>query len=201
MTLIPIDEYVKRDARPTEAVPYPRRVTPIVTQCVGDELYVRVHRRVGEDRLLSDRELADWAQRIKDMPIKPKRVWMMWNTNWEMQAIENGQRLESLLPPELVMNWKQHYLEVQKKNPASIFSFFKAGGKPAAAGAAAKVDNDDDDNEDEEPKPSQDVVSPNKRPDPPAAASVGAAPSPQKKAKPAPEGNSSINSFFKKAPQ
>jgi hypothetical protein len=196
MTLIPIDEYVRRDARPTEAIPFPRRVTPVITQCVGDEWYVRVHRRVGEDRLLTDRELADWANRIQSMDVKPKRVWMMWNTNWETQAIDNARRLEEMLPANLVMNWKQHYLEVQKNNPSSIFSFFKAGGKPAA-GAAAKVDNEEDEDE-EIGEPKSSVDSPNKRPDPPVAAASVAAPSPQKKARVAPEGNTKINSFFKK---
>ncbi len=180
---------------------YPRRVTPVITQCIGDELYVRVHRRVGEDRLLSDRELRDWAERIVAMPVKPKRVWMLWNTNWEMQAIENGQKLEALLPPTLVVNWKQLYLEAQKANPGSLFSFFKVGAaKPGAAASAKDHDDDDDDdnNNGVSPKKQEGEAkpSPNKRPTAPAA--VASAPSPQKKAKPTAAAEGSIASFFTK---
>ncbi len=172
VTLIPLDEYAKRDAKPSQAVPHPRRVTPIVTQLTGDEVYVRVHRRVGEDRLLTDGELAEWARRIQAMPVAPRRFWMMWNTNHEMQAFENAQRLEALLPPAMVLDWKEHYLEAQKANKGSILSFFGAPPKkkpgdnnaPAQAAPAAPADK--------------------KRASPPRAASVAAAPSAQKKAKP-----------------
>jgi hypothetical protein len=190
MTLIPIDEYAKRDAKPSELIPHPRRVTPIVTQLIGDEMYVRVHRRVGEDRLLTDGELQEWARRIQALPVAPRRIWMMWNTNFEMQAFENAQRLEALLPPALVLDWHQHYMEMQKANKVStilscsffflfcqgsILSFFGAAPSPkkAAADKAAAADK--------------------KRASPPRAAASASDPGPQKKAKP-----DAINNFFKK---
>jgi hypothetical protein len=164
MTLIPLDEYAKRDAKPSELAPHPRRVTPIVTQMTGDEMYVRVHRRVGEDRLLAESEMTDWARRIAAMPVAPRRLWMLWNTNHETQAFENAQRLEALLPAGVVLDWKQHYLEAQKANKGSILSFFGASPKKKAGEEQAAADK--------------------KRASPPRAASVAAAPSAQKKAKP-----------------
>lgn len=181
-------------------------MTPIVTQVVGDELYVRVHRRVGEDRLLSDRELADWARRIENIPVKPTRVWMMWNTNFEMQAIENGQKLEALLPPHLVVNWKQLYLEAQKANPNSLFSFFKPGVKPAAGGAAAAAAAAaDDDDEDFGGEGDQGGSSPKKREaeadlDEEAAVAT-AEPAQPKKAAPAPAKKKAAAAPKKKAPK
>jgi hypothetical protein len=130
----------------------------------GDEMYVRVHRRVGEDRLLAESEMTDWARRIAAMPVAPRRLWMLWNTNHETQAFENAQRLEALLPAGVVLDWKQHYLEAQKANKGSILSFFGASPKKKAGEEQAVADK--------------------KRTSPPRAASVAAAPSAQKKAKP-----------------
>ncbi len=181
VTLIAIDEYAKRDAKPTPQMPNPRRVTPIVTQVLGDEWYIRVHRRVGEDRLLTDDELKEWARRIRELPVAPKRVWMMWNTNHETQAIDNGAKLEALLPAELVANWKEMYLEAQKANKGSIFAFFGNSQSPKSKGKEKE--------EEEKKKDSSEA----KRVSPPA--SDASQPSPQKKSKPDAAG--SISAFFK----
>jgi hypothetical protein len=108
--------------------------------------------------------------------------------------------LEALLPPDLVFNWKAHYLEVQKANPSSIFSFFgkPAGQSPAKGAKPVVVEADESEGELErvDEKSSLDK----KRGVAPVATAV--APSPQKKAKatkePSKGNNNTINSFFKK---
>lgn len=187
VTWVAVDEYVKRDTKPSQVMPYPARVVPILTQCIGgDELYVRVHRRVGEDRLLTDQELADWAYRIQHYEPRPRRIWFLWNTNFEMQAIDNAARLEKLLPAELVFDWKAHYLSVRKADKGSIFAFF--GASPKKPAAASQKNNDADDNDDDE----DDLRGGEQEPDarettPPLPTKKNASPPPPSRGAPAPK--------------
>ena len=180
-TLIAIDEYIKRDAIPTLANPHPARVTPIVTQCIGDDLYIRVHRRVGEHRKLSNQELLDWSNRLQQMNPKPQRVFLMWNTNFEMQAFENAANLERQMPPDLVFNWKEHYMAAKKADKSSIFSFFGAAEKPSPK---KKNEEEEEEEEEERTPPLPRKVAPV----PPSPKSLPKQPTPKKRQKTAGKG-------------
>ena len=59
-------------------------------QATRNEMYVRIHRRVGEDRYLSEREISQWTDRIYRMlalnarlGVIITRIWFIWNTNFE----------------------------------------------------------------------------------------------------------------------
>jgi hypothetical protein len=199
VTLIAIDEYAKRDVKPTQAVPYPSRVTPIITQCVGGENYiVRVHRRVGEDRLLTEMELKNWADRLKNLNPRPKNIYFLWNTNFEMQPFENATKLEALLPKEQVMNWKEHYMSVQKSNPGSIFAFFGASPKKGAPPLVKKKEEEKEKEEEEEEGGQTQTQTQKKAPAPAPVKN----PKAQKKAKTSDVAAGlqaqAMNSFFKK---
>lgn len=203
--LISIDEYLKRDAKPTLAVPHPSRLMPIVMQHVCDHMYIRVHRRVGNDRLLSDQEILDWAERVKEM-IKMsnnelKHIWIIWNTNHEDHSMENASKLEKQLGP-VCLDWKTKYVENQKANPGSIFSFLAKKpqeDKKARDAPKEKQEDEDDDEPHDNNKPSnikrdenpvnekEEQQAPKKKP---KTATV------QKKASSSPM--KSIDSFFKK---
>jgi uncharacterized protein YecE (DUF72 family) len=81
-------------------------------------LYIRIHRREGKERLLSETELRCWVQRIGNVTVagsesvalsdasssgsdSPPRCccYMLWGTDFEDQPILNMKRLNELLPP------------------------------------------------------------------------------------------------------
>lgn len=95
-------------------------------------VYIRVHRRSGDYRLLSEQELTAWADRIRRL-IDSGRVtgwvYMTWNTHHENQAILNPLALATKIPA-LCYDWKAH-IALQ---PGRLDSFFAR--KPAAAATA-----------------------------------------------------------------
>lgn len=204
-TLVSTDEYQSRDIVPTLASPYPARVVPIITQCIGDWAIVRCHRRVGENRVLTDREISDWAARItkmlQDSNGAVKRFWFIWNTNFEMQPFENAHHLAAKLPPGVSLNWKQQYLESQKSNKGSMLSFLAKGApkKPDASaaspvrGKASRGDEDGEGGEDATPPLSPAVAV---SPKPQAAKATATGASPAKKTKV--DADNTISKFFNK---
>lgn len=188
-----MDEYLQRDVIPSPKTPYPPRLIPIVTQVTSDQVLVRVHRRVGEERTLTATELREWANRVEAMLRAGagvlKRIWFIWNTNYEMQAFVNAEKLTALLPAGVTMDWKAHYVQSQKSNKGSMFAFLakspakKAAPAPPAAVAPAKRAEDDDDDND-----GRDSVTPSMSEDDEVDR-----PTPAKKQKAAP---GSISNFF-----
>jgi uncharacterized protein YecE (DUF72 family) len=63
-------------------------------------LYIRIHRRTGTNRLLTEQQLTDWKARIFDLP-SHLTVWMLWNTNHADQSIINATKMAQLLGPEI----------------------------------------------------------------------------------------------------
>eukprot|EP01116_Phalansterium_solitarium_P009101 TRINITY_DN23124_c0_g1_i1.p1 TRINITY_DN23124_c0_g1~~TRINITY_DN23124_c0_g1_i1.p1 ORF type:complete len:477 (-),score=130.08 TRINITY_DN23124_c0_g1_i1:26-1456(-) len=112
-------------------------VVPALT--VPDCMYIRVHRREGKDRLLSDAELARWAERLRSIEIPPSMagsvadkavaIHFLWNTNYENQSVVNSQKLSKLLGNG-VYDWKSQL----GKAPGSVMSMFAnaAAKKPPA---------------------------------------------------------------------
>ena len=85
-------------------------------------MYLRVHRRSGTQRLLSDDELDSWANRLVNVYSKMKgTIYFMWNTIYEDQSSQNAQRLMKKLPQDLIFDWKRRL----DSNPGQLAYFFK----------------------------------------------------------------------------
>ncbi|KAI5071310.1 hypothetical protein GOP47_0013561 [Adiantum capillus-veneris] len=72
-----------------------------------DFMYVRVHRREGCQRLLSETELLCWATRLlAELPKELKGpIYFMWGTDWEDQPIVNAKGLNAKLA-DMAFDWK-----------------------------------------------------------------------------------------------
>lgn len=92
--------------------------------------YIRVHRREGSKRLLSDSELQIWVARlqIKLPEILQGPIYFMWGTDWEDQPIINARNLKQLLPTSMIFNWKAAQLESPARG--SLLSMFKTAQAP-----------------------------------------------------------------------
>jgi uncharacterized protein YecE (DUF72 family) len=145
----------------------------ICTQTLPDQIYLRVHRRMGEERRLSAVELRQWADAILAVAARcttPTTIWMLWNSNYEDHSMINAAELVKLLnssPLLQITDWKAIMRERETSNKKSLLSFFSAkrpasavasaaaaatadtasSGTTAAAAAAAAVDHDLDDDD------------------------------------------------------
>jgi uncharacterized protein YecE (DUF72 family) len=71
---------------------------PGVREVTADIAYIRMH---GPEKLFassySDEQLRDWANYIKSMPPKVKRVYVYFNNDFHGYALKNAQRMAELL--------------------------------------------------------------------------------------------------------
>jgi hypothetical protein len=78
------------------------RMVPIVERVTHPSVcYVRIHRRRGNDKLLTPAELDAWATRLRRLGRllgAHGRVYVMMNTNFEDQGIQNAVNLAQRLP-------------------------------------------------------------------------------------------------------
>jgi hypothetical protein len=86
-------------------------------------LYIRIHRRQGNSRILKENELENWIKKlnsiVNDAKINtiPNRtephffgpIYVLWGTDHENQGIINAQNLFERLPIELKYDWKSNY--------------------------------------------------------------------------------------------
>jgi uncharacterized protein YecE (DUF72 family) len=114
----------------------------VCVQTVPDQVVVRVHRRVGDERRLSADELREWHDAIvhvaKQSTAPTTTVWMLWNSNHEDHSIVNANELAKLFTKAdgvEVYDWKGILRERELGSKKSILGFF--GKKPAAVPAAA----------------------------------------------------------------
>ncbi|KAH7439931.1 hypothetical protein KP509_04G082600 [Ceratopteris richardii] len=72
-----------------------------------DFMYVRVHRREGSQRLLSESELSCWVNRLTvELPQGLKGpIFFMWGTDWEDQPLINAKNLNAMIG-DMAFNWK-----------------------------------------------------------------------------------------------
>lgn len=90
-------------------------LVPIVLKGTTDFAYIRVHRRTGSNRILSETEIEAWynfnflvierAKRLSEFDYQGT-IYMLWNTNYENQSVINSQNLTKKIP-QLVFNWKE----------------------------------------------------------------------------------------------
>jgi len=111
---------------------------PVIIEPTCDNfLYIRIHRRLGKEKILSEREIIQWVDRIKNLKERQKgtqsmTVYIMWNTNWENHSVINAKNLEQacndLQDCDIqVFDWKK---QVQQSNLSTgIASFFHAATK------------------------------------------------------------------------
>ncbi|PRP80329.1 hypothetical protein PROFUN_12081 [Planoprotostelium fungivorum] len=82
----------------------------------GDFLYVRVHRRKGNNRKMSEEELKDWSHRLHHVVKKvegPLTVYLLMNTHHDNQSVENAESLQ----------WRKQFDEAK----GSLMMFLKQG--------------------------------------------------------------------------
>ncbi|KAL6064810.1 DUF72 domain-containing protein [Balamuthia mandrillaris] len=87
------------------------RLVPIVCAITVPTLcYIRIHRRHGSHRLLSPEEIQCWNLQVQELlraQTKGGRVYVLWNTNFEDQSIQNAAALAKTLPPQQLHDWGQ----------------------------------------------------------------------------------------------
>eukprot|EP00249_Psilotum_nudum_P030668 c43542_g1_i1 orf=266-1651(-) len=87
-----------------------------------DFVYIRVHRREGNLRLLSEAELSVWESRLKIGLSEDLKgpIYFMWGTDWEDQPIINARNL-SLRLAGMVFNWKIAQEGISQKGSLKMF--------------------------------------------------------------------------------
>ena len=102
-------------------------------------VYIRLHRRQGEHRVLQETEFLQWMERLVELRARPGLqgpIFFLWGTDHEDQPIVNAQRLRST-DPRMFLDWKA-LLEAQSrlKNSGSLLSFFSSSVSPGTASRA-----------------------------------------------------------------
>ena len=86
-------------------------------------LYIRIHRRVGNMRVLRDQEIESWRQRILGAVRSSSDfrgcIFVLWGTDYADQPIQNARKLAKALP-EYQFDWKSH--AVSTGTIAALFS-------------------------------------------------------------------------------
>jgi len=113
--------------------------------------YVRIHRRVGTNKVLSEQEIQDWVARLRGMArALHGPIFFLWGTDYEDQPIRNMTNLAQAAG-SLVVDW-QTQIGGARRSLKAYFSAAPAGGRggdgangggggsKAAAPAAAAVD-------------------------------------------------------------
>ena len=110
-----------------------RETMPLELDVVHDQwLYIRLFRRVGTDRLLSETEVNAWAQRLAMLRQQVKGpIFFMMATDHEDQPIKNMNAIAAAVPQDFVSDWRKR---ISKRGLGAFF------GRPAADKAPAKDD-------------------------------------------------------------
>eukprot|EP00981_Chlorochromonas_danica_P006725 scaffold1463_cov189-Ochromonas_danica.AAC.20 len=90
-----------------------------------DFAYVRLHRRIGTHRLLSDEEISTWSNRIEEFFRESSvrgPLYFLWGTDHEDQPLINAQHLAGALPRTLTPNWALHLEQADKQSIRTFFS-------------------------------------------------------------------------------
>jgi uncharacterized protein YecE (DUF72 family) len=80
-------------------------------------VYIRVHRRVGSERVLSAGEIADLARNIRAIDSRGP-IFVLWGTAFEDQPVINARHLADSLGPDAVYPWAAH---VQRESKSKLF--------------------------------------------------------------------------------
>lgn len=129
-------ETLQRDREQTGLPPgEERELMPVAWAVTTPALfYVRVHRREGSERVLSEEEIGAWGARLESLLRSPLKgpIYFMWGTDHEDQPILNARALAARVG-QLALDWKAHLR--QQPTRGSLLSFFSSGR--AGGGAAA----------------------------------------------------------------
>jgi uncharacterized protein YecE (DUF72 family) len=93
-------------------------------------VYVRIHRRVGSQRVLAEEEIQEWADRIVavlneksvEKPVLCGPVFVMWATDYQDQPVINAKNLTKQLPGDLLFDPRK--LLRGSGSSGTIHSFF-----------------------------------------------------------------------------
>lgn len=91
----------------------------------SDFAYVRIHRRCGQHRILTDKEIDEWRNRIVDLWRDHQwngKVYVLWGTDFDDQPIMNAKHLFEALPLEHRLDYRQYYRKLSQQK--SIQQFF-----------------------------------------------------------------------------
>ncbi|KAJ7523754.1 hypothetical protein O6H91_18G061600 [Diphasiastrum complanatum] len=104
-----------------------RAILPIawfVTQ--PNFMYIRVHRREGNQRILSQTEILEWEARLRGLLDHfMGEIYFMWGTDWEDQPLINAKNLSNNLA-DAVFDWK---VVQRMTTKGSLYSLFRAASK------------------------------------------------------------------------
>jgi len=90
--------------------------------------YVRIHRRVGTSKVLSEQEIQDWVTRLRGMACALHGpIFFMWGTDYEDQPIRNMTNLAQAAG-SLVVDW-QTQIGGTRRSLKAYFSAAPAGGR------------------------------------------------------------------------
>lgn len=85
-----------------------REIYPIPIVPLSNVLYVRIHRRYGNMRLLDTNEISEWVSRIRSAFTKfSGPCYVLWGTDYEDQPIINAKSLYNALPEQHRCVWKK----------------------------------------------------------------------------------------------
>ena len=88
-------------------------------------LYIRIHRRVGNMRVLRDEEVELWRKRILaavgNSPTFRGCIYILWGTDYADQSIQNAKKMSKALP-EFYFDWKHHVTPTGKGSIAALIS-------------------------------------------------------------------------------
>jgi hypothetical protein len=83
--------------------------TRLTSLCCAGCLYIRIHRREGNMRVLSNEEINRWTQMIKNCIEKENFlgcIYVLWGTDYAFQPVINANKLFESLPVELRFDLK-----------------------------------------------------------------------------------------------
>ena len=87
-------------------------------QTVPDQIYIRIHRRYGEERRLTVEELEQWRDALESVAsecTQDTTIWFVWNTNFEDHSFVNARKLAKMLEESTtitVTDWRAEMREV-----------------------------------------------------------------------------------------
>lgn len=99
----------EKDRASSESALSRGRVVPIVMALGScDFAYIRIHRRTGKHRLLSEGEIKSWGERLRAVELQSKirgPIYFMWGTDHEDQPVINAKNLTKEIG-DLAYDWK-----------------------------------------------------------------------------------------------
>mmetsp|Transcript_4667 Transcript_4667/g.16989 ORF Transcript_4667/g.16989 Transcript_4667/m.16989 type:complete len:274 (-) Transcript_4667:58-879(-) len=103
---------------------------PLLVSAPSKGVYIRLHRRQGTQRVISQQEIADWVVRLQTITSENSLqggIFFLWGTDHEDQPMQNAKNLMAAAK-DLHFDWKKCVDEENTKK-GGLLSFLKAPAK------------------------------------------------------------------------